>query len=71
MSCKGVPPTIHLTREYRASLDLDPRPTAMRLPQVTNAMALLPIVSERVFQHTSPFCLVCPIHCDQKKSYRV
>ena len=33
---------IHQTREYRASLDLDPRPAAMCLPQVIDAMASLP-----------------------------
>ena len=35
-------PPIRQTREYRASLDLDPRPAAMCLPQVINAMASLP-----------------------------
>ncbi len=42
---ESVPPRrhpIHLTREHRASLDLAPRPTAMRLPQVINAVASLP-----------------------------
>jgi hypothetical protein len=42
---ESVPPRqypIHQTREYRASLDLDPRQATMCLPQVFSAMASLP-----------------------------
>jgi len=70
---ESVPPRqypIHLTREYRASLDLDHRPTAMRLPQVIKRHGLTSRVSDRIFRDTSPFRLVCPVHCVRKKVYR-
>jgi hypothetical protein len=55
---------IHQTREYRASLDLDPRPAAMCLPQVINAMTSLPWYLSASFKTHRP-----SVHCVWRKTH--
>jgi hypothetical protein len=60
LSCKRVPPIhhpIHLTREYRASLDLDPRvPHTSRVSTSSHQRnGLTFTVSGRILSHTSSF----------------
>jgi hypothetical protein len=75
LSCKRVPPIhhpIHLTREYRASLDLDPRvPLTSSVSTSSHQRnGLTFTVSGRILPHTSSFpfifrpvqsvCSLCP-----------